>query len=139
VVTQANGLGKSIYLPWFPGTQFYRHGQLNTLYFISDVIEQAAGLQSLGEKLPAQVEVTLFENDRGAILVHLVNASGHFGNSYHAPIRMTNLAIEIPWKTNPPQSAVALCGDHPVAFKLIGSKLSLLIPELELFEAIRLE
>jgi hypothetical protein len=82
VVINPFGKGRAIYLPWLPSALFHRQGQTNTFDFAADLLETVAGCRPVGGNLPSQVQVTHFAEKEGrAGLVHLVNHSGHFGNT----------------------------------------------------------
>jgi len=127
-----------VYLPWQPGRQFHRHGQLNTFCFLADVLQQHAGLAPLGGNLPPQVAVSLHHNALGAVLVHLVNLSGHFGNTYHPPIPIHDVQVSLPWSGSPPQAARALYSRQPVNIAYTRGELRLDVPRLGLLEALYL-
>ena len=132
------GRGRALYLPWLPGTQFYQHGHLNTLWFMTDLLQQVAGAQPVQGNLPAQVEVTLMDNAAGALLLHLVNTSGHFGNTYHAPLPIHDLEISLPWQAAAPASIRLLRLGLPLEFEISDGSLYLRLPVLDLFEAIEI-
>jgi hypothetical protein len=132
------GHGLAVYLPWQPGRQFHRHGQLNTFNFLVDTLEHQAGFDPLGGNLPSQVSVSLHQNALGAVLLHLVNASGHFGNTYYPPISIHNLQLTIPWTKSPPKVARALYSRQDIPFEHTNGRLKLGLPSLGLFEALYL-
>ncbi|MDR1972528.1 MAG: hypothetical protein LBQ46_11480 [Treponema sp.] len=97
------GKGAGIYVPWKPGTLFYREGYPNTAWFMQDLLERLCGLASLAPALSPMVEATLSGRPlgdagpaHGALVVQLVNTSGHYGNSFYAPVPIRDLALEIP-------------------------------------------
>jgi hypothetical protein len=161
-ITHPFGQGQALYLPWLPGSLFYRQGHTNTTDFCADLLEGIAGLRPIGGNLPPMVEVTVFEKqDSGAQLIHLVNGSGHFGNSFFAPIPMTDLSIVLPWGNTPveilrqaqddttvqppeiPRQAQddtevwGLRQNQAYAYTWENGKLTIQVPHLGLFEAIR--
>jgi hypothetical protein len=138
------GQGQALYLPWLPGGLFYRQGHTNTTDFCADLLEGVVGLRPVGGNLPPMVEVTVFEKtDGSAQLVHLVNGSGHFGNSFFAPVPMTNLSVVIPCDQSP-ESVWGLRQDQacPHTWKEPDAQrpgvLTIQVPSLELFEAIQI-
>jgi len=137
-VCLAYGGGQAVYLPWLPGRQFYQQGQLNTLWFISDLLQGVAGMQPVQGNLPAQVEVSLMENSAGATLLHLVNTSGHFGNTYHAALPIYDLEINLPWRSALPSGVQLLRAGSSAEFELRDGSLHLYLPRLDLFEAIEI-
>jgi hypothetical protein len=132
------GRGQAFYLPWLPGTQFYQHGQLNTARFMADLLQHVAGIPPLSGNLPAQVEATLMQNAAGSLLLHLVNTSGHFGNTYYAPLTLANLEVVLPWRDEPPAEVLSLVSGQPLLFTLHGESLRLHLPPVVVFEAVRI-
>lgn len=134
----AFGNGRAVYVPWLCGTLFYRHGHANTADFAADLLEHGAGLVPLAGNVPAMVEATLLERDDGSYqLLHLVNASGHFGVSYFAPLPMRDLEVGIPFDGEPGQ-VTCLASGTTCAWSSGGGWLNIRVPELGLFEAIRI-
>ncbi len=62
-------------------------------------------------------------------VVHFVNASGHFGNSFFDPALLTDQSVMIPWKK---ESAVCENLDEPgnVCWELKDQKLTITLPRL---------
>ena len=71
------------------------------------------------------------------MLLHLVNTSGHFGTSYYAPVPMCDLELSVQVDREP-ASAVSLATGQEVPFSYAKGVLTVQIPELELFQAIKL-
>ena len=138
VVIHPFGKGKAVYIPWKPGALFHRQGYTNTFDFVADLLEGVAGLKPVGGNLPPMVEVTWFEKTDGSgLLLHLVNGSGHFGVSFYAPVVMTNLEVTLPYAREP-QSVGSLPRNQACDYQWEEGLLTVHIPELELFEAIRI-
>ncbi len=133
----AHGRGRAIHVPWLPGSLFHRQGYTNTAWFLADLIEHVAGVAPVGGNLPEQVEVTRMANDAGFELVHLVNSSGHYGTSFYAPITMHDLVVELPCD-RAPASAESLTTGAPVPTAYAEGRLTLRVPTLGRFEAIKL-
>ena len=138
-VVNTAGEGKAIYLPWSPGRLFHRQGHTNTAGFLVALLRGVAGLESLNGNLMPQVEVTLFGKvDRPASLLHLVNTSGHFGNTFYAPVPMRGVQVMVPCERQPRQ-VHALRADQLLDFSWTQSYLRVEVPVLELFEALLIE
>jgi hypothetical protein len=96
------GKGAGIYVPWRPGALFYREGYLNTAWFMQDVVEHICGVKNIAPALNPQVEVTLSarpaKQGRGSryMVAQLVNTSGHYGNSFYAPLPVRDIDLKIP-------------------------------------------
>jgi hypothetical protein len=89
------GKGAGVYIPWKPGTLFYKEGYPNTAWFIQDVIEQICGVKGIAPALSPMVELTLSRRP-GRIVVQLINTSGHHGNSFYAPLPIRDIGLEVP-------------------------------------------
>lgn len=130
--------GQAIYLPWLPGTLFHRQGYPNTTDFIADLLEKVAGLAPVKGNLSPMVEVTHFTRTDGAHdLVHLINGSGHFGNSFFAPVPMRDLQVTV-YCERQPQAVKSLVHDQDYAYQWQEGELTITIPRLDLFDAIQL-
>ncbi|HXF64235.1 MAG TPA: beta-galactosidase trimerization domain-containing protein [Caldilineaceae bacterium] len=138
-VVHPHDAGKAIHLPWLPGALFHRQGYPNTSEFIADLLEHIAGVEPVGGNLSPMVEVTHFASRDGAFdLVHLVNGSGHFGVSFFAPLPMQDLEVCIAYPKQP-QRVRSLVTDEQRAYTWQDGRLTLRIPRLDLFEALRIE
>lgn len=71
-------------------------------------------------------------------LLHLVNASGHFGVTYYAPVPMYGVQVMVPCEREP-ASVVSLVTGKAVPFSLQDGALTITVPKLELFEAIQIK
>jgi Hypothetical glycosyl hydrolase 6/Beta-galactosidase trimerisation domain len=139
MVVGAFGRGRVVYVPWLCGTLVHRHGHPNTVAFAADVLEHQAGVEPLGGSLPPMVEVTLLDRRNGsASLLHLINHSGRAGNRYVAPIPIRDLDIVVPVGTEP-AAVTGLVGGHPCEWSASEGRLSIRVPELGLFQALRIE
>ncbi len=138
LVTRPFGAGRVVYIPWLCGTLVERHGLANTISFVADVLQHHAGLEPVGGNLSPMVEVTLFERDGGAVhLLHLVNASGHRGVSCVEPVTMHDLEVTIPY-VGEPSGVTGLVAGREFTWRAADGLLTVHVPELSLFEAIRI-
>ena len=134
MTVRTSGDGLAISLPWRCGALVERDGHPNTVAFLADVLEHHAGLAPLGGNLSPMVEVTLLEHPGGDLLLHLVNASGHFGAHEVAPVAMHDVEVVLPFRGQP--SAIrALVGGRCTSAST-GEHLTIRLPELGLFEAV---
>ncbi|MDF1515931.1 MAG: hypothetical protein P1S60_19135, partial [Anaerolineae bacterium] len=133
------GEGQGIYIPWSPGTLLHRQGHLNTVDFCLDVIEGFSCVTPVDSNLSPMVEVTRFSSDDGTYeLIHLVNASGHFGNSFYRPVPMINVQIHIQI-AHTPQGIYGLRSGEALPYAMTDNHLRITVPELNLFEAIKID
>jgi hypothetical protein len=132
------GTGRAIYIPWLPGALFHRQGHPNTAWFCADLLESFAGVEPLGGGLSPQVEAALLEADDGSYqLLSLVNGSGHFGNSFYAPEPMTDVEVVLGC-VREPRSVEGLVAGAPLSHVWEDGRLTVRLPTLELFEAIKI-
>lgn len=137
-VVNGFGRGRAVHVPWTPGAQFHRQGYTNSVAFMDEVLRDAAKLAPIQTNAPPQVEVTLFEQaDSGALLLHLVNTSGHFGNSFYAPLPVHDARVTLPCARKP--ATVRALRGNAVEWEWRDGALSLAIPRVELFEAVWIE
>ncbi len=96
VFEHAHGKGRGILIPWLPGTFFYREGHRNAQQFLTDVLLHLCGAQSIAPDLTPMVETTLARGETGGrkkTVIQLVNNSGHFANSYYAPLPIHDISL----------------------------------------------
>jgi len=124
----AFGEGFGYCFPWHIGTDYYRDGHEGYLLLAGAVIETLCGVRRAGEALSPMVEVTCgVKGDTE--LVHFVNGSGHFGNSYFDPAILTDQSVTIDW---PHETVSCENLDDPgnVTYVLNERKLTITIPKL---------
>jgi len=125
-------------VPWLCGTLVHRHGHENTVAFAADVLEHHAGIEPLGGNLPPMVEATLLERADGtASLLHLINHSGRAGSRYVSPLAIRDLEVVLPLRTDP-AAVTGLVSGRPCEWSSSGGQLSIRVPELGLFEALKI-
>lgn len=138
LVVNPYGAGRATYIPWLPGALYHRQGHTNTFAFAGDVLSRFAGLPSVGGDLSPMVEVTLFEQvGRGHRLLHLVNASGHYGVTFYPPVPMRDLHLRLPGVPTP-RAVTSLVSGEECAFEARDGVLRIDVPELGLLQALKL-
>ncbi|MBR0153959.1 MAG: hypothetical protein IJM26_09260, partial [Lachnospiraceae bacterium] len=88
------GFGVSI--PWYPASNYYTDGFDNWLVFVRWVLTRVCGCRPVSDSLSPMAEVTRGTKDSFEV-VHLTNASGHFGNSFFDPAVLSDQSVTIPW------------------------------------------
>jgi len=131
---RAVGTGRAIFLPWRCGALVERDGHPNTVNFLADVLERHAGAEPLRGNLSPMVEVMLFERPDGSRLLHLVNASGHFGQRELAPVPMHGAGVAVPFDGEP--SDVRTLVGAGCSWSAADGRVTIRLPELGLFEAV---
>ena len=92
----ACGEGFGLTMPWHIGTNYYQDGHESFLLFVRGVLEKLCAVRPAGAELSPMVEVTRGRSE-DAELIHFVNGSGHFGNSYFDPAVLSDQSVTIPW------------------------------------------
>lgn len=128
------GRGKGVYLPFLPGSLFLEGGYDNTAWFLRDVLLQALGLTDVAPALTPMVEVCAAEKP-GKLVVQLVNASGHFGTSFFAPLPMRDIQLCLPLNQAPADVRSLQLPDN-VRWSFAAGTLRLQLGELGFHEAI---
>ena len=128
------GRGKGVYLPFLPGSLFLEGGYDNTAWFLRDVLLQALGLTDVAPALTPMVEVCAAEKP-GKLVVQLVNASGHFGTSFFAPLPMRDIQLCLPLNQAPADVRSLQLPDN-VQWSFAAGTLRLQLGELGFHEAI---
>ena len=134
------GKGKGIFFPWWPGNLFHREGYVNTIDFIGDVLENVVGITPVKTNLPPMVEVTLCEDEQKKYnILHLVNTSGNFGNTFYKPIKMEDIYLRLLYH-KAPANVVSLVDGKNAIFKYFEREgiLEIKINSLEAFEAFKI-
>ncbi len=139
VTVHPHGSGRAVWVPWLPGALYNRQGHTNTFDFARDVLAALAGVAPVGGNLPPMVEVTLHERrDGSGAMLHLVNGSGHFGNSFFEPVPMKDLAVRLA-RPRGVAAARSLPNNADYTFDATGGDIAVHIPELHSFDAIRMD
>lgn len=128
------GRGKGVYLPFLPGSLFLEGGYDNTAWFLRDVLLQVLGLTDVAPALTPMVEVSAAEKP-GKLVVQLVNASGHFGTSFFAPLPMRDIQLRLPLNQAPADVRSLQLPDN-VQWSFAAGTLRLQLSELGFHEAI---
>ena len=128
VTRRTYGSGFGVTIPWYPATNYYTDGFDNWLVFLKYVLTELCGCKQASQTLSPMVEITHGRKDQQEV-IHFVNGSGHFGNSFFEPAVLTDQSISIPWGKKKP---VCENLDEPgnVCWELSEGKLDITIPKL---------
>ncbi len=122
------GKGFGITIPWHVGTNYYSDGHEAFCLFFGDLLKHLCQIKPAGDALSPMVEVT--HGRKGSTeLVHFVNGSGHFGNSFFDAPVLCDQSVTIPW---PHETAVCENLDDPgcLVYALKDHQLTITIPRL---------
>ncbi len=122
------GEGFGVTIPWYPAANYYTDGFDNWLVFLQYVLTKLCSCRPVSESLHPTVEVTHGRKEDFEV-IHFVNASGHFSNSFFDPALLTDQSITIPWEKG---SAVCENLDESgnICWELKDQKLTITIPKL---------
>ena len=122
------GTGFGVSIPWYPAANYYTDGYDNWLVFLKYVLCGLCDCHPVSEDLSPMMEVTRGRKE-GMELIHFVNGSGHFGNSFFDTAMLCDQSVTIPWLHE-----TARCEnlDEPgnVRWALENGKLTVTIPKL---------
>ena len=122
------GKGYGVSIPWYPATNYYTDGFDNWLVFLKYVLSDICGCVQISKTASPMVEITTGCKD-DACIVHFVNGSGHFGNSFFSPAVLCDQSVTIPWK-----GSTAVCEniDEPgnVSWEIKDGNITITVPRL---------
>ena len=97
LVVRDLGRGRLAYLPWNVGDLYYRFGDDKHRLLVRDLVGHLLeGDPQLVTDAHPSVEITLLEQASGGrLLVHLVNLSGHAGNTFFEAVEMRDLSLRV--------------------------------------------
>ena len=122
------GDGCGVSIPWHLGTNYYIDGHECYLAFVRDILNILCGIHSAGKDLSPMVEITHGRKGDTEI-VHFVNGSGHFGNSFFEPAPLCEQSAVIDWNGGNVNCENI---DEPgnIRWELADGKLTLTVPRL---------
>ncbi len=125
---KAVGKGFALTIPWYPAANYYTDGCDNFLLFLKYALCSVCGLRSLSESASPMVELSHGRKGETELL-HFVNGSGHFGNSFFDPPALCEQSVTIDW---PYETAVCENLDEPgnLRWNLADHRLTVTIPKL---------
>ena len=126
----------AFFVPWRPGTLYYREGYENTLFFMKDLISSIVGISPFAQNVSPMVEITSsHEKNHAFTLVQLVNTSGHFGTSYFNPVPINDINVKIK-KIGKTKEVSTIVSKKKLQFKEEGDFISISLEKLVDYEAI---
>ena len=138
-VLTKHGNGRCVTMPWYPGALFHKQGYLNTSDFILDVIENVLGIKPVITSFPPMVEITLSKIvANNTHILHFVNQTGYFGNTFYPPIIIpcASCTIKFPHK---PEQVISLVSRKNICFSYENGELTVKVNDIGLFEAIHIK
>jgi hypothetical protein len=134
-VLWSHGRGRSATIPWTIGRAFHDLGlTVERELVISLVHDLLDGAEPVSVDVPEQVEVTVHTTGERTV-VHLVNLSGARRKSFGPPVPIRGGTLRIAG-AGTGASAHALFSDSPCTVKADADGISVVLPEIGLFEVI---
>ncbi|MEO7346284.1 MAG: alpha-amylase family protein [Opitutaceae bacterium] len=141
LVFAPHGEGRVAYIPWDVGGLYYRHGSQAHAALMTDVIDQLLprGRQIKSNAHPL-VEITVMRQpQRNRTLLHFVNLSGHTDTTYHPPIEMRDIAVELDAAAGNFTRARAMKLGESLRFRTASGRRAFTLPRLGAYEVVVLE
>lgn len=134
------GHGKTVYFPWPVDALFFDLSLPEHRGLLAQaVIEVSQGGRQIITSAPPQVEVTIGEQpDSNRTILHLINYSGHQERSFHDPLEIRDIRLELPGVANRNRVYSTQLGATLPANTGNGM-LSFTLPRLGLFDMVVLE
>ena len=135
IVFKDLGRGQVAWLPWDLGALYYRVSLPSHAALFHDVVERLYPKRQLTTNAHPLVEITLMhQGDR--TLLHLINLSGHSQTGYYAPLKMSDIRIEVAGRF---KTATTVRNPRPIATEMREEYTVFTIPELVDYELVVLK
>lgn len=136
---QTYGRGRTAYFSWPVDALFFDHSLPEHRTLLVNAVEQvSAGGRQVMTNAPPQVEVLVGVQAEGKTILHLVNYSGHQDRSFHAPLEIRDIRIDLRGGPLVYQAYSARLGEVLPTEPTAGG-VGFVLPRLGLFDSILLE
>ncbi|MFP7334959.1 beta-galactosidase trimerization domain-containing protein [Shouchella clausii] len=130
------GKGSVAYLPWSPDKLYHLMGVPEYKPLIAGLVKRFCGHLTLECEAPAGVECLIASRESGGYFIHLLNAVGTQGKPLTETIKVENIQIKVRGSFT---SARSLTAGDDYSISKEDEYSSVIVPSLELFEAILIE
>jgi hypothetical protein len=135
IVFKDLGQGQVAWIPWDLGALYHRVSLPSHAALFHDVIDRLYPKRQLTTNAHPLVEITLMQQgDR--TLLHLINLSGHSQTGYYAPLKMSDIRIEVAGSF---KTATTVRSPRPIATQMREGYTAFTIPELADYELVVLK
>jgi Hypothetical glycosyl hydrolase 6 len=135
IVYKDLGQGKVAWLPWDLGALYYRLSLPSHAALFHDVVDRLYPKRQLTTNAHPLVEITLMQQgDRS--LVHLINLSGQSQTGYFAPLKMSDIRIEVAGRF---KSATTVRSPRRIATQMRDGYTVFTVPDLVDYELVVLK
>ena len=136
---QTFGRGHTAYFTWPVDALFFDHSLPEHRALLVNAVERVAlGGRQVVTNAPPQVEVFVGARAEGKTIVHLINYSGHQEHSFHDPLEIRGIRVELRGETAAARAYSAKLGEALSVERTDGG-VAFVLPRLGLFDSIRLE
>jgi len=134
------GLGQTAYFPWPLGALFFDLSLPEHRALLLNAVQKVSrsGRQVI-TSAPPQVEILVGEQpaERRA-LVHLINYSGYQGRSFHDPLEIRAIQVDLP-EDRPYRRATSVESGEELPLTRAAGRIAFTLPRLDLFDLVILE
>ena len=129
------GKGTAVFVPFLAGTFYQEQGYENTFLFLKDVFTRLAGITPIAVDLTPMCEITVTRQP-GRTLIHLINTTGCFGNSFFEPVPLRHIKLHLDL---PAVCRITAHNGGNVELACDGCKVVLALDKLNTYEVITVE
>jgi hypothetical protein len=137
---QRYGQGRTAYFPWPVDALFFDLSLPEHRALLAHAVEQVSkGGRQVVTNAPPQVEVVVGEQQAtGRTILHLINYSGHQERSFHDPLEIRDIRLEVAAPSGCTRAFSVQLGEALPA-QVTEGRLTLTLPRLGLFDMVVLE
>lgn len=134
LLTRQHGGGTAIWLPWFVGGLYHRHGIADYAKLLGALLEPVLGAAPIQTSAPVAVDFTLYRHPRGAVL-HVLNGATAQNKPLIdcAPLAGFEISVAVPVRR-----AILLETGMDIALTQVSGGVRFILPRLDSFAAIAL-
>lgn len=130
------GQGRTAYFPWPIDLLFYDHSLPEHRALLVQAVATVAGGTQVTAEAPPQVEVVVSRRPNGDHVVHLINHSGAQDRSFHDPLPIFDIGLDLAIDGPAPARARALVANKDIALDLADGRVRFRVPRLDTFEVV---
>jgi len=137
IISNSYGKGKSVFIPWELGGQYYRKGHYMHRILFASALQNLLKLErDLTTDASPLIEMTHLANRNGAFeWIGMINQSGQIGSSLREPIPIYNTNIRFK-SAKPVKQLILMNSGKTISFKQSNGWVECTVPELKDFEMV---
>jgi len=134
---QRYGQGRTAYFPWPVDALFFDLSLPEHRSLLAHAVEQVSkGGRQVGTNAPPQVEIIVgAQPATGRTIVHLINYSGHQERSFHGPLEIRDIRIEVA-EASGKTRAFSVQSGEALPIQVAEGRLTFTLPRLGLFDMV---